>query len=135
MTENVVPIRRPAKPKAVDRTCICGATWQPGFSSDPAWLITASPRLRTFTGVLDCKGCGRWKMDVIREQATQKQVERTPAIAMQRRERRLATVTELTSRGVLMVDDPELDESDHDGCWQPHVGPDGEYYDCDGQPL
>lgn len=98
MSDNVTPLRRPMLPKAIGRTCICGATWRPGFSSDPAWLITANPVLRTFTGVLDCKGCGRWKMDVIREQAAHKQAEQPPAIVVQREEQSPATVTELHPR-------------------------------------
>lgn len=34
-----------------------------------------------------------------------------------------------------MSDDPDFDDPDHDDCWQPHTGPDGEYHDCDGRPL
>lgn len=98
MPDNVVHLRRHKAPKAVGRTCICGATWRPGFSSDPAWLVTANPELRTFLGVLDCQGCGRWKMDVIRQQAEAERAKQPPAIVVQRTERPPATVTQLQPR-------------------------------------
>lgn len=98
MTYNVIPLRRPASPRAVGRTCICGATWRPGFSSDPAWLITANPELRTFQGVLDCHACGRWKMDVIHQQAEAERAKQPHAIVVQRPERPPATVTQLQPR-------------------------------------
>ncbi len=31
--------------------------------------------------------------------------------------------------------DDEDEPFDHGGCYQPHRGPDGDYYDCDGRPL
>jgi hypothetical protein len=71
------PIRRPAR---TGHRCICGATWRPGFSSDPAWLFTADPRLSTFVGLLHCQACGRRKTDVLREQAEQKRAATPPAI-------------------------------------------------------
>jgi len=98
MADSVVPLRRAKPPKAVGRTCICGAIWRPGFSSDPAWLITADPRLGGFTGVLHCHGCGRPKLDVIRGQAEQKRAEQPPVIPVRVRERKPATVTELRPR-------------------------------------
>jgi hypothetical protein len=76
---SVTPIRRP-KPKPTGHRCICGATWRPGFSSDPAWLITADPRFKMLAGVLDCQACGRWKTDVLREQAEQRRAATPPAI-------------------------------------------------------
>lgn len=96
MADRVIPLRRAKPPKAVGRTCICGATWRPGFSSDPAWLITANPELRTFEGVSTCHCCGRWKMDVIRELAERRRAEQVPAIPV--RERKPATITELRPR-------------------------------------
>lgn len=98
MADSVVPLRRAKPPKAVGRTCICGATWRPGFSSNPAWLITADPRLGGFTGVLHCHCCGRLKLDVIREQAEQKRAEQPPAIVVHREERTPTTVTEIHPR-------------------------------------
>ncbi len=66
-----IPFRRP-RPVRVGHTCICGNTWRPGFSSDPAWLLTADRRLGTLAGVLRCQQCGRKKVDVLREQAEAK---------------------------------------------------------------
>ncbi|MFG3157304.1 hypothetical protein ACGF7W_35300 [Streptomyces sp. NPDC048219] len=65
--DNVIPFRRrrtspPPKPR---RQCVCGAYWRPGFSSDPAWLITADPLWDSFEGVTHCQGCGRHKLSVI----------------------------------------------------------------------
>ena len=71
------PIRRP---RPSGHSCICGATWRPGFSSDPAWLITADRRLSSFLGLLHCQACGRDKMDVFREQAEQRRAATPPAI-------------------------------------------------------
>lgn len=98
MAENVVHLRRPRPPKAVGRTCICGATWRPGFSSDPDWLITANPELNFFVGLLSCHCCGRQKMDVIRQQAEDQRAKQPPANVVQHKERPPATVTELHPR-------------------------------------
>lgn len=80
-----IPFRRP-RPTSTGHTCICGATWRPGFSSDPAWLFTADPRFRILAGVLDCQACGRWKLDVLREQAEAKRAATPPAIPPRERQ-------------------------------------------------
>lgn len=98
MTDAVIPFKRPTPARSVGRACICGATWRPGFSSDPAWLITADPELNFFTGLLSCHCCGRRKLDVIREQAEQRRAEQPPAIVVHREERPPATVTQLQPR-------------------------------------
>jgi hypothetical protein len=98
VVDSVVPLRRAKPPKPVGRTCICGATWRPGFSSNPAWLITADPKLGGFTGVLHCHCCGRLKLDVIREQAEQKRAEQPLAIPVRREERAPAAVVQLRAR-------------------------------------
>jgi hypothetical protein len=97
MADNIIPIRRQPR-RAIGHTCLCGATWRPGFSSDPAWLLTADPALSTFTGILTCHCCGRRKLDVFREQAERKRAEQPPAIVVQREERPPATVTQLRPR-------------------------------------
>lgn len=94
MTDGIIPLRR-RLPAAKGRTCICGATWRPGPTSDPAWLLTANPELRTFEGVLTCRCCGRWKLDVIREQAEQARAVNPPAIVVRREERPPAPVADL----------------------------------------
>ncbi|MFE9735503.1 hypothetical protein ACFYO9_34170 [Streptomyces sp. NPDC005863] len=80
-----IPFRRRPTQKKTGHTCICGATWRPGFSSDPAWLLTAHPDWRLLAGVLECDCCGRRKLDVFREQAEQKCAATPPPIP--RRER------------------------------------------------
>lgn len=97
MGDNVIRFTRPTPPRPTGRTCTCGATWRPGFSSDPAWLITANPELEFFTGLLSCHCCGRPKMDVIREQAEQRRAEQPPAIPVNR-ERPPATVSHIQPR-------------------------------------
>jgi hypothetical protein len=79
VSDGPTPIRKP-KPKPTGHPCICGATWRPGFSSDPAWLITASRDWRHLDGVLFCQACGRDKLDVLREQAAAKHAATPPAI-------------------------------------------------------
>ncbi|WP_333745587.1 hypothetical protein [Streptomyces sp. IBSBF 2950] len=70
LPDNVIPFRRrrtapPAPPVQPRRQCVCGALWNPGFSSDPAWLLTADPMWDSFLGVTHCRGCGRHKLSVI----------------------------------------------------------------------
>jgi hypothetical protein len=31
--------------------------------------------------------------------------------------------------------EPDTADDPHADCYQPHIGPDGEHYDCDGRPL
>ncbi|MDX3298696.1 hypothetical protein PV569_34090 [Streptomyces scabiei] len=76
MTEPT-PLRRPVRK---GHLCICGATWRPGFSSDPAWLLTAHPDWRLLEGVLNCQACGRKKLDVFKEQAEARRAATPPAI-------------------------------------------------------
>ncbi|MFJ2110658.1 hypothetical protein ACIOEX_01795 [Streptomyces sp. NPDC087850] len=75
-----IPFRRRPAQKKTGHTCICGATWRPGFSSDPAWLLTAHPDWRLLEGVLNCQACGREKMAVFREQAELRRAATPPAI-------------------------------------------------------
>lgn len=82
MSEGPVPFRRRIRK---GHTCICGSTWRPGFSSDPAWLLTASPDWSMFEGVLHCQACGRKKLDVLREQAEHKRAATPPAIPQRER--------------------------------------------------
>jgi hypothetical protein len=96
MADNITPIRRPRR-RAVGHTCLCGATWSPGFSSDPAWLATAAPELN-FVGLTHCRCCGRRKLDVIQEQAEMRRAAQAPAIVVQREDRAPATVTQLHPR-------------------------------------
>lgn len=66
--DNVIPFRRPArkKPEQPERPkCTCGAMWRNGFSSDPAWLVTAPKVADSFIGLTHCQGCGRKKLDVL----------------------------------------------------------------------
>lgn len=98
MTGTVVQFGQPKPEPRRGHQCVCGAFWRPGFSSDPAWLLTADPRLSFFIGVLSCHCCGRRKLDVFREQAEARRAAETPAIVVQREERRAATVTELRPR-------------------------------------
>ena len=65
--DNVIPFRRrrTAPPVQRGRQCVCGAFWRPGFSSDPAWLLTADPLWDSFDGVTHCHACGRHKLSVI----------------------------------------------------------------------
>ncbi|MDX3165907.1 hypothetical protein PV516_19155 [Streptomyces scabiei] len=68
LPDNVLPFRRrPAPPPKKGRQCICGAFWNPGFSSSPAWLLSVNgDRLwNSFFGVTHCRGCGRHKLSVI----------------------------------------------------------------------
>lgn len=81
MTDST-PFRRPVRR---GHLCVCGCYWRPGFSSDPAWLFTADPRLSTFAGLLHCQACGRRKVDVLREQAEQKRAANPPAIPARER--------------------------------------------------
>lgn len=74
---DVKPFQRPRRQ---GHQCICGAFWRPGFSSDPAWLLTADRRLSSFIGVLHCQGCGRDKLAVLKEQAERRRAETPPAI-------------------------------------------------------
>jgi hypothetical protein len=82
-----IPFRRPVR---IGHLCICGSNWRPGFSSDPAWLLTADPRFSMLAGVLDCQACGRKKLDVLWEQAELRRAATPPAIP--RRERSAAPV-------------------------------------------
>lgn len=91
---NPIPFHRPTR---TGHLCICGATWRPGFSSDPTWLRTADPRLGTFFGLLHCQACGRKKLDVLREQAELRRAATPPAIP--RRERPAAPVIPLRRPG------------------------------------
>ncbi|MEU3399456.1 hypothetical protein [Streptomyces filamentosus] len=95
------PLRRPMR---TGHLCICGATWRPGFSSDPAWLITADPRWSTFEGVLHCRACGRDKVAVLREQAEHKRAA-TP-LAIPRPERQPARVIPFRRRAAASEDEP-----------------------------
>lgn len=79
MGDGPIPFRR-QRPVRTGHLCICGARWRPGFSSDPAWLFTADPRLGTFAGMLHCQACGRRKTDVLREQAEAERAATAPAI-------------------------------------------------------
>ncbi|TQE33168.1 hypothetical protein [Streptomyces ipomoeae] len=67
LPDNVIPFRRrrPSPPPQTGRQCICGAFWRPGFSSNPAWLLTADPVWDSFLGVTHCHACGRHKLSVI----------------------------------------------------------------------
>lgn len=62
----ILPFRRP-RPKQSERPkCpACGAFWAPGWSSDPAWLVTASPDWDSYLGVTHCACCGRRKLDLL----------------------------------------------------------------------
>lgn len=97
MPGTVTPLRPVYEPRR-GHQCVCGAYWSPGFSSDPAWLLTASRELSFFVGVLSCKCCGRDKLEVLREQAEAQRAAQPPAIVVQREERQPATVTALSSR-------------------------------------
>lgn len=93
MADTVIPLKRTTRTPPTGRTCVCGATWRPGFSSDPAWLLTADPELNFFAGLLSCHCCGRKKLDVIRELAERRRAEQAPAIPV--RERKPASIIEL----------------------------------------
>jgi hypothetical protein len=95
---NVTPFARPKPEPRRGRQCVCGAYWKPGRTSDPAWLLTASPDWFLLIGVLDCRSCGRDKRAVIREQAETARAARLGAIAVQRDESPPASVTELQPR-------------------------------------
>lgn len=99
MTSNVVSLKRPVPEPRRGHECVCGAFWRPGFSSDPAWLLTAPKVWDSFVGVIYCHCCGRRKLDVFREQAEARRAAETPAILVRREEREPATVTELRPRG------------------------------------
>lgn len=95
---NVVRLARQKSEPRRGHQCLCGAYWRPGFSSDPAWLLTADPRLNFFVGVLSCHCCGRRKLDVFREQAEARRAAEQPTIVVQREERPPAPVVELRPR-------------------------------------
>ncbi|WP_440581467.1 hypothetical protein [Streptomyces sp. PT19] len=62
----IIPFRRPRPTQPQRPKCpACGTEWAPGFSSDPAWLLTADPGLDSYTGVTHCRGCGQRKLDVL----------------------------------------------------------------------
>ncbi|MBP5926663.1 hypothetical protein F3K32_42405 [Streptomyces sp. LBUM 1483] len=98
-----IPLRRPAREKG--HTCICGATWRPGFSSDPAWLLTAHPDWRLLEGVLYCQACNRKKLDVFKEQAEARRAAVPPAIPP--RERPAAPVISLFRKARRAMTDGE----------------------------
>jgi hypothetical protein len=95
---NVIRFTRPRPEPRRGHQCLCGTFWRPGFSSDPAWLLTADPELNYYTGVLSCRCCGRKKLDVIREQAEAARAAEPPAILVRREERPPAPVIEFRPR-------------------------------------